>query len=126
MTFAPGSVVVDTAQPLARLAVNMLEPAAPDALVRWGYMDSCFEQKEYFENYAMEDVIRKMLADDPKLAAEFTAAKADTALANHPDKIRRWFYERSPWYEKTAGLYPIGRIVDRSVLQTLPLHQGRS
>ena len=126
MAFPPGSVVVDTAQPLARLIVNLLEPAAPDALVRWDYMDSCFEQKEYFENYAMEDVIRKMLADDPKLVADFKAAKADTSLANHPDKIRRWFYERSPWYEKTAGLYPIGRIVDRSVLQTLPLHQGRS
>ncbi len=126
MTFAPGSVVVDTAQPLARIIVHLLEPAAPDALVRWGYMDSCFEQKEYFENYAMEDVIRKMLADDPKLATEFKAAKADTSLSRHPDKIRRWFYERSPWYEKTAGLYPIGRIEDRNVLQTLPRRQGRS
>jgi murein tripeptide amidase MpaA len=126
MTFAPGSVVVDTAQPLARVAVNLLEPAAPDALVRWGYMDSCFEQKEYFENYQLEKVIRKMLADSPQLAADFQQAKADTALANHPDKIRRWFYERSPWYERTAGLYPIGRIENRSVLTTLPLHQGRS
>jgi murein tripeptide amidase MpaA len=126
MTFAPGSVVVDTAQPLARVAVNLLEPAAPDALVRWGYMDACFEQKEYFENYQLEKVIRKMLADSPKLTADFQAAKADTAFANHPDKIRRWFYERSPWYERTAGLYPVGRIEDRSVLSTLPLAQGRS
>lgn len=126
MTFAPGSVVVDTAQPLGRVIVNLLEPAAPDALVRWGYMDSCFEQKEYFENYALEGVIRKMLADSPQLAADFKQAKADTSLANHPDKIRRWFYERSPWYERTAGLYPVGRIVDRSVLTTLRLHQGRS
>jgi hypothetical protein len=118
--------VVDTAQPLARVAVNLLEPAAPDALVRWGYMDSCFEQKEYFENYALEKVIRKMLADSPELAADFKEAKADTALANHPDKIRRWFYERSPWYERTAGLYPVGRILDRNVLTTLPLNHGRS
>jgi hypothetical protein len=126
LTFAPGSVVVDTAQPLGRVIVNLLEPAAPDALVRWGYMDSVFEQKEYFENYALEGVIRKMLADSPALAAEFKTARADTALANHPDKIRRWFYERSPWYEKSAGLYPIGRILDRSVMKTLPVHQGRS
>jgi hypothetical protein len=67
-----------------------------------------------------------MLADSPKLTADFQAAKADTAFANHPDKIRRWFYERSPWYERTAGLYPVGRIEDRSVLSTLPLAQGRS
>jgi hypothetical protein len=125
MTFPPGSVVVDTAQPLGRVIVNLLEPAAPDALVRWGYMDSCFEQKEYFENYALEGVIRKMLADSPQLAAEFKAAKADTSL-NHPDNIRRWFYERSPWYERTVGLYPIGRIVDRAVIGTLPVHHGRS
>ena len=126
MTFAPGSVVVDIAQPLARVIVGLLEPAAPDALVRWGYMDAVFEQKEYFENYALEGVIRKMLADSPALAAEFKQAKADTTLANHPDQVRRWFYERSPWYERSAGLYPIGRILDRSMLKTLPVRQGRS
>jgi len=126
MTFPAGSVLVDTAQPLARVIVGLLEPVAPDALVRWGYLDACFEQKEYVEDYVMEGLIRRMLAESPSLAADFQRAKTDTTLANHPARIRRWFYERSPWYERTAGLYPIGRILDRNALKTLTVSHGRS
>jgi hypothetical protein len=126
MTFAPGSLVIDTAQPLGRVLAHLLEPAAPDALVRWGFLDSSFEQKEYFEGYVMEAMIRKMLAADKKLAAEFGAAKADTAFARDTARIRDWFYQRSPYRDSRVGLYPIGRIIDRGALEKLPLRQGRS
>jgi hypothetical protein len=126
LTFPAGSLVIDTAQPLARVIVNLLEPAGPDALVRWGLLDAAFEQKEYAESYVMEDVIRKMLAKDPSLGPQFEQAKADTAFAHDPERIRRWFYERSPYYERSAGLYPIGRITDHAVLQSLPVRHGRS
>jgi murein tripeptide amidase MpaA len=126
MTFAPGSLVIDTAQPLGRVLAHLLEPAAPDALVRWGFLDSSFEQKEYFEGYVMEAMIRKMLSSDRKLAAEFKAAKADTAFAGNTERIRDWFYQRSPYRDSRVGLYPIGRIIDRGALEKLPLRQGRS
>jgi hypothetical protein len=126
VTYPAGSLLVDTAQPLARVIVGLLEPAAPDALVRWGFMDTCFEQKEYFEGYVLERVIREMLAADPRLAAEFEAAKADTAFAGDPKKIRQWFYERSPYVDTRLGVYPVGRILDRKTLEALPLRQRRS
>ena len=126
MTFPPGSLVIDTAQPLGRVVVHLLEPAGPDALVRWGFMDAAFEQKEYFEGYILEDVLRKMLASDRKLAADFEAAKSDTAFAHSSAKIRQWFYERSPYFDDRVKLYPVGRITDRNVLKTLPVRQGRS
>ncbi len=126
ITFAPGSLLIDTAQPLGRVLVHLLEPAAPDALVRWGFLDSSFEQKEYFEGYVMETMLRKMLADDPSLASELAAAKADSAFAANPERVRTWFYERSQYLDSRVGLYPIGRILDRGALKNLPLRQGRS
>jgi len=119
--FPAGSVVVDMAQPLAKVAVNLLEPAAPDALVRWGYLDAIFEQKEYAESYVMEELLRKMLADDPGLGVAFEQAKADTAFARNPERIRNWFYQHSLYSEPRLMVYPIGRIRDRAVLSALPL-----
>jgi hypothetical protein len=38
-TFAPGTWVVRTAQPLAMLAAQLLEPESPDGLVTWNFFD---------------------------------------------------------------------------------------
>lgn len=126
VTFPAGSLVIDVAQPLARVVVHLLEPAAPDAFVRWGFFDATFEQKEYFEGYVIEEVIRKMLAEKPSLAAEFAQAKTDSAFAADEKRIRQWFYERSPYLDHRMNLYPVGRILDREALKGLPLRQGRS
>jgi hypothetical protein len=126
VTFPVGSLVVDTAQPLARVLVHLLEPDAPDALVRWGLFDATFEQKEYLEGYVIEGEIRRMLAGNPKLASEFAEARKDSAFARDSERIRHWFYERSPYADGRVGLYPVGRILNRAALETLPLRQGRS
>ena len=47
MTFPKGSKIVYLDQRSAQLAIHMLEPEAPDALVRWGVLNTIFEQKEY-------------------------------------------------------------------------------
>jgi hypothetical protein len=62
-----------------------------------------------------------MLAEDEELARDFEAARADTAFARDPGRVRRWFYERSPYADLRVGLYPVGRILDRAVLEQLPL-----
>jgi hypothetical protein len=50
-----------------------------------------------------------MLADDPRLKAEFEAKlAADSKFAADPRARRRWFYERSPYYDDRYLLYPIG------------------
>jgi len=84
-TFPAGSVVVPLAQPAARVAINLLEPEAPDSLVRWGFFDAVFEQKEYGENYVLEKLAREMLAKDTKLREDFEQKLAsDPKFAANP------------------------------------------
>jgi murein tripeptide amidase MpaA len=111
-TFPAGSVVVPMAQAWARVAINLLEPEAPDSLVRWGFFNATFEQKEYGEDYVVEKLAREMLANDPKLREEFEKRVAtDPAFAANPRARLRFFYERSPYWDKQMALYPVGRII---------------
>lgn len=110
-TYPAGTVVVDMAQPGARIAAHLLEPEAPDALVQWGFFDMIFDAKEYAESYVIEDIARGMLRDDASLAGQFKEAMRDTALANHPERVRAWFYQRSRYAETRIGEYPVVRVL---------------
>jgi hypothetical protein len=111
-TFPPGSVVVPLAQEGAKVAINLLEPDAPDSLVRWGFFNATFEQKEYGEDYVVEQLAREMLASNPKLREEFEKKLAsDPAFAANPRARLQFFYQRSPYWDKQMNLYPVGRII---------------
>ncbi|HSS19450.1 MAG TPA: M14 family metallopeptidase [Pyrinomonadaceae bacterium] len=110
--FPAGSVLVPLAQVSAKVAVNLLEPEAPDSLVRWGFFNATFEQKEYGEDYVVEDLARKMLAADPKLREEYEKRLAnDPAFAANPHARLQFFYRRSPYWDPRMNLYPVGRVV---------------
>ena len=108
--FPAGSVVVPLAQKSARVAVNLLEPQAPDSLVAWGFFNAIFEHKEYAEDYILEQLAREML-QDRELRKEF-----ETRLTTEPEfsasshERLRFFYERSPYWDPLRNLYPVGRI----------------
>jgi hypothetical protein len=54
-----------------------------------------------------------MLADDPKLKADFEAAlAADASLKSNPRARLLWLYKRSPFYEKDKDVYPVLRSVN--------------
>ncbi len=112
MSYPAGSVVVRLNQRLSKVAVQWLEPAAPDSALQWGFFDSIFEQKEYGENYVVEKLARDMMAKDPKLKAEFEKKVAtDPAFAGSPYARLAFFYDRSPWAAANRiGLYPVGRL----------------
>jgi hypothetical protein len=114
-----GSIVVPMDQPAANLIANLLEPAAPDSLVRWGFFDAAFEQKESPDARVAEKLAREMLAKDPKLKVEFdTKVAADPKFAGDASARLAFFYERSPWYSTQAvGVYPIFRL-DAAALAT--------
>ena len=117
--FPAGSIVVPLGQPLGKLALNLLEPQAPDSFVKWGFFNAIFEEKEYAENYVLEALAREMLAADPDLKREFEdALENDPDLAASPSERLRFFYKRSPYWDPQMSLYPVGRIT--SVLD-LPL-----
>jgi hypothetical protein len=118
--FPAGSVVVDLAQPLARVAVHLLEPEGPDSLVRWGFFDAVCERVEYVEAYVIERMIPQLLADDPDLAVRLAARKRDDPdFAADPRAIRTWFYAQTPYFDQRVGIYPVGRIVDQAALAGL-------
>ena len=110
-TFPAGSVVVPMAQAGARVALYLLEPDSPDSFVAWGFFNSIFEQKEYGENYVLEKLAREMLAKDEKLRKEFEQRLAtDQKFAASPRERLRFFYERSPYWDREMNVYPVGRV----------------
>jgi len=108
--YLAGSVRVPTDQPLGTLAVLLLEPSSPDSLFQWGFFNSILAPTEYVESYIMEPMAERMLAEDPKLADEFRAKiESDEKFRGDARARLQWLYERTPWYDERARLYPVGR-----------------
>jgi hypothetical protein len=111
-TFPAGTIVARTNQRAARVLIHALEPQAPDAFVAWGFFDAIFEQKEYGEDYVLEKLAADMIAKDPGLKEEFDAkVKADTAFAHAPYERLNFFYQHSPYWDKSLNVYPIARLM---------------
>ncbi|HZY63384.1 MAG TPA: M14 family metallopeptidase [Edaphobacter sp.] len=121
MSFPAGSAVVQLNQRLSKVAIEWLEPAAPDSAMQWGFFDSIFEQKEYGEAYVLESLAREMMAKDPKLKQEFEKKIAnDPKFAGDAHARLEFFYDRSPWFAANrVGLYPVGRLDDVKQLGAL-------
>jgi hypothetical protein len=112
VTIPTGSVVVPMQQRLASVAIQWLEPLAPDSAMRWGFFDTIFEQKEYGEMYVLERLAREKMAADPALKAEFEKKVTnDAAFAGNPYARLEFFYERTPWFDANqVGVYPVLRV----------------
>jgi hypothetical protein len=105
-----GALFVPIAQPKSRLAMTLLEPQAPDALLAWGEFNNAFEQKEYMEPYVAEEVARDMLSRDPALKAAFERRVAsDPAFAKDPQARLDFFYRRHASYDQHFRMYPVLR-----------------
>jgi hypothetical protein len=105
-----GSLFVAVAQPLARLAIALLEPQAPDSMAAWGMFNNHFERKEYMEAYVAEEIAREMLAADPALRARFEQRlRDDPEFAADPRARLDFFYRRHSAWDTRLDLYPILR-----------------
>lgn len=121
-TLPAGSVVVRLDQPLAKVAVHLLEPAAPDSLAAWGFFDATLEQKEYAEGYVLEALARKMLDADPALKEEFEAKlEHDPEFKASPEARLNFFYRRSPFWDPRIGAYPVVRVTSPLTVKTRQL-----
>ncbi|MBB6188799.1 M14 family metallopeptidase [Rhodanobacter sp. MP7CTX1] len=121
-----GSVIVPLDQPAANVAINLLEPQAPDSLLRWGFLNAMFETKEYAEPRVLEKLARDMLARDPALKTEFEQKlHDDPTFAADPGARLEFFFERSPWHTaQKIGAYPVLRL-DAVQLQNFSTNPGR-
>lgn len=120
-TYPAGTTVVYMNQRTANVAVHLLEPGSEDSFVAWGFFNAIFEQKEYAENYVMEEVGRTMLSQQPDLRKEYERKLAsDSSFAKNPEGRLNWLYLRSRWADPAMALYPVGRMTERAVLSTKP------
>lgn len=108
-TFFPGSVRVPTDQPLGDLAVALLEPQCNDSFLAWGFFLEILQRTEYIEGYVLAPMAEHMLATDPQMKSAFEAKLgADPKFAADSAARKRWFYERSAYYDDRYLLYPVG------------------
>jgi murein tripeptide amidase MpaA len=105
-----GALFVPVAQPHARLAAFLLEPASPDAFLAWGLFNAAFERKEYLEDYVTEPFARELLARDAAVRADFERRlREDPAFAADPAARLEYFARRHPSWDASYGLYPVLR-----------------
>jgi hypothetical protein len=105
-----GALWIPADQPDFEVAVQLLEPEAPDSLLRWGLLSTVFERKEYIEPSVLEPLVEEMLAD-PSIAAAWQRALEDEAFAGNPWARWVWWYRRTPYWDERVGLLPVYRVV---------------
>ncbi|MGH7494352.1 MAG: M14 family metallopeptidase [bacterium] len=108
--FPAGSVRISTDQPLGTLAVLLLEPGSPDSFFQWGFFLEILTPTEYVEEYVMQPMAERMLAENAPLKAEFEQkVKLDSTLAKNPQAQLQWLYQRTPFFDEQWRLYPVAR-----------------
>lgn len=115
-----GTYIAYSNQRAVRVLVNLLEPKAPDSFLFWGFFNSIFERKEYFEDYVMEKTAQEMIEKDPVLRKTFfEKVNSDSVFANDPYKRLEYFYRLSPYFDQSWNVYPIMRLNEKTELKTL-------
>ncbi len=118
-SFPAGTLWVPADQPDFEVAVQLLEPEAPDSLLSWGLISNVFESKEYIEPRVLDAWAQEQL-QSPDVAAEWQAALADEAFAKDPRARFTWWYRRHPAWDQTRGLHPVFRVLAPPRLATDP------
>lgn len=108
-TVAAGALWIPADQPLFEIAVQLLEPEAPDSLMRWGAISSVFERKAYIDLRTLEPLARTMLRDESTRQA-WQEALEDPDFAADLRARWLWWYRRTRFWDETVGLVPAYRV----------------
>ncbi|WP_170113235.1 M14 family metallopeptidase [Ahniella affigens] len=118
-----GSILIPAAQPNVRVLAHLLEPTGPDSLLRLGYFNMIFEQREYAEPRVAENMAATLAAKHPEMKAAFDQKVAnEPAFAANPFLRLNWWFMRSDWREQDLGRYPVWRL-DADALRQLAAAQ---
>lgn len=105
-----GTLYIPADQPDFAVAVQWLEPEAPDSALSWGFVSGLFESKEWIDGGRLEELAVKQLAD-PAVREAWQRALADPTFAADPRARYRWWFERTPYWDETVDLYPVFRLM---------------
>jgi hypothetical protein len=107
-----GSFYIPCEQRTVGVILNLFEPDASDSFIKWGFFNIIFERKEYYEDYSMEPIAKKMLEENIDLKREFEMRLfQDGEFKDDPYARLNFFYERSPYYDQKHNVYPILRVI---------------
>ena len=109
--FPAGTLWIPADQPDFEVAVQLLEPEAPDSLFAWGALSAIFEQKEWLGEPELEAEAARLLAT-PEIRADWERALADPAFAADASARSRWWSERTRYWDETVGALPIYRALE--------------
>jgi hypothetical protein len=118
-SFPAGTLWIPADQPDFELAVQLLEPEAPDSLLSWGFLRRVLEQKTWIGDGTLEDLVVEML-QDPVTAAQWQEMLQDEAFASDARARKLWWYRRTDHWDETWGLYPVMRVMHAPSLVTGP------
>lgn len=117
--FYEGDYIALTNQPAVRFLMETIEPQAIDSYFAWNYFDGILGQKEYFSPYVFEDIAAEFLKENPSVKAELEAKRlADPEFAKSQWAQLFWVYKKTPYFEPTVNLYPVGRAMS---IEGLPM-----
>jgi hypothetical protein len=114
-----GALWVPADQPDFEVAVQLLEPEAPDSLLSWGLLSSVFEGKEYIDGRVLEGLVAGMLKD-PQTAAAWREALKDDAFAADSQARYQWWFRRTPYWDERIGLLPYYRVMAAPAIEARP------
>ncbi|MFO7880854.1 MAG: M14 family metallopeptidase [Bacteroidales bacterium] len=107
--FPAHSAYVSLDQKNAKLIVHLLDPSAPGSVLRWGFFNAIFEQKEYAEVYKMEEMALQMLKENPDMKKSFEKwLDANPGAKDSHWQMMNWFYQQTQYWDDRKDLYPVG------------------
>ena len=69
-------------------------------------------QKEGYSAYVFEDLAAKFLDENPEIRKQLNVKKKeDEKFAASAEAQLNWVYKKSPYYEPTHRIYPVGRLL---------------
>jgi hypothetical protein len=114
-----GALWIPADQPDFEVAVQLLEPEAPDSLVSWGLLSIVMERKEYMDSRKLEELVPGLLLDAATREA-WEAALQNEEFAADPSARWAWWYRKTPYWEETVGLLPVLRVMTAPAFSTEP------
>jgi len=114
-----GALWIPADQPDFEVAVQLLEPEAPDSLVSWGLLSIVMERKEYMDARKLEELVPELLRDETTREA-WEKALQDEAFAGDTSARWAWWYRRTKYWDGTVGLLPVLRVMAAPALSTEP------
>jgi hypothetical protein len=106
-----GDILVPGHQKGSKFLVESLEPKSKDGFFAWNFFDAVLQQKEWFSDYAFEEVAEKILEQDLNLKTKLSEAKEkDPKLKNDHWQQLNFIFQNSKYKENTHNLYPVFKI----------------